>query len=68
VDGSKVMDGQGQTQSENAKGGSGPPTQEGGDAMEIDSRGHGRGQTAEQIAAQEGRIRDTVSALWNKGR
>lgn len=65
VDGSKVMDGRGQTQQEAAKGGSGAlPAANSGDAMEIDSRGHGRGQTAEQIAAQEGRIQDTVSALW----
>lgn len=59
VDGSKVMNEQGQTQSEAAQGGS-------GDAMEIDSRGHGRGQTEEQIRTQESKIRDTMSALWNK--
>ena len=58
VDGSKVMDGQGHTQSEAAQGG--------GDAMEVDSRGNARGQTEEQIRAQETRIRDTVGALWNK--
>merc|ERR1711939_923672 len=59
VDGSKVINEQGQTQSEAAQGGSGDP-------MEIDSRGHGRGQTEEQIRTQEARVRDTVSALWNK--
>jgi calcium/calmodulin-dependent protein kinase I len=63
VDGSKVVDGQGKMQVEGAQGGSGPA---GGDEMDIDSRGHGRGQTEEQILAQEGKIRDTVSALWNK--
>ena len=71
VDGSKVLDGEGVAMTEAAQGGSGPmATGSGGggghDPMEIDSRGNARGQTEEQIRAQEGRIRDTVSALWNK--
>jgi calcium/calmodulin-dependent protein kinase I len=68
VDGSKVMDGQGQQmQGHHAHGGvQSANTSQGGDAMEIDSRGHGRGQTEEQIRTQETKIRDTMSALWNK--
>lgn len=37
---------------------------EGGDRMEIDSRGHGRGQTEEQIRAQEKRVADATRGLW----
>lgn len=37
---------------------------EGGDRMEIDSRGHGRGQTEEQIRAQERRVAETTRGLW----
>jgi calcium/calmodulin-dependent protein kinase I len=39
---------------------------QGVDAMDIDPRGHGRGQTEEQIREQERRIRETTSALWGK--
>lgn len=35
-----------------------------GDAMEIDSRGNARGQTEEQIRAQEKKIKETVTGLW----
>ena len=36
------------------------------DAMEIDSQGHGRGQTKEMIAAQEHKIKETTRGLWQK--
>lgn len=64
VDGSKVLDGQGQTQSQGAQGAH--TSGNSGDAMEIDSRGNARGQTDEQIRAQESRVRDTVSELWSR--
>ena len=38
----------------------------GGDRMEIDSRGHGRGQSEEQIKEQERRIRETMKGLWSR--
>ena len=38
----------------------------GGDEMEIDSRGNGRGQTGDQILRQEHRIKETVTGLWSK--
>ena len=68
VDGSKVMNDQGQPMEGIAQGGSGPPTQSGhdGDAMEIDSRGNARGQTESQMQRQEQKIRETVSGMWNK--
>ena len=79
VNGSKVMDDQGQ-QMEGlegmAHGGSGAldPAKHhtggggDGDAMEIDSRSNGRGQTEEQIRLQEKKVRDTVSGMWSKNR
>ena len=39
---------------------------QGGDEMEIDSQGHGRGQTEEMIRAQERKIKETTRGLWNK--
>ena len=39
---------------------------EGGDAMEIDSRGNGRGQTEEMIAAQQRKVHETTKSLWHK--
>ncbi|MCJ1398683.1 hypothetical protein MMC11_001884 [Xylographa trunciseda] len=38
---------------------------QGGDAMEIDSRGHGRGQTEAQIQAQTRKVHETTRGLWN---
>jgi len=38
----------------------------GADRMQIDSRGHGRGQTEEQIKEQERRIQETMKGLWRK--
>jgi len=35
-----------------------------GDRMDVDSRGHGRGQTEEQIREQEKKIRETMRGLW----
>ena len=83
VDGSKVMNDQGEPMEGVAHGGSGAvdgagsgavqgasaPGVEGGggDAMEIDSRGNARGQTEEQIRRQESKIRETMGNLW-KGR
>lgn len=37
-----------------------------GDKMEVDSRGHGRGQSDEQIREQERKIRETMHGLWGK--
>ena len=39
-----------------------------GDAMMIDSRSNGRGQTEEQIRLQEKRIHETMSGMWTKNR
>jgi calcium/calmodulin-dependent protein kinase I len=75
VNGSKVMNDQGEAMEGVAQGGSGnieDKMQEqqvgggGGDAMEIDSRGNARGQTPEQIRRQERKIQETVRGLWNK--
>jgi calcium/calmodulin-dependent protein kinase I len=38
----------------------------GGSQMQIDSRGNARGQTEEQIRAQERRVKEMVSGLWNR--
>lgn len=37
---------------------------QGGDRMEIDSRGNARGQTEEQIREQERRVQETSRGLW----
>jgi serine/threonine protein kinase len=37
-----------------------------GDAMDLDPRGHGRGQTEQQIKEQERRIRETMGNLWKR--
>jgi calcium/calmodulin-dependent protein kinase I len=37
---------------------------QGGDRMEIDSRGHGRGQTEAQIQAQQRKVMETSHGLW----
>lgn len=76
VNGSKVMNEQGESMEGIAQGGSGaldakdnPPektTAQGGDAMEIDSRGNARGQTQEQILQQERKIKDTMTNMWHK--
>lgn len=42
-------------------------TSEGGDCMEIDGRGHGKGQTDQMIQAQEKKVQDTSKGLWSKG-
>lgn len=57
VNGSKVMNDQGQPMEGIAHGGN-------DDAMEIDSRGHASGQSQEQIRAQERKIAETVTGLW----
>ncbi len=81
VNGSKVMNDQGEAMEGVAQGGSGAieqphvseqagvsgnPGGGGGDAMEIDSRGNARGQTQDQIRRQEHKIQETVRGLWAK--
>ena len=39
---------------------------QGGDRMEIDSRGHGRGQTDEMIREQSRRVEETTRGLWSR--
>lgn len=46
--------------------GEGKVTNEGGDRMEIDSRGNARGQTEEQIRAQERKVLETSRGLWGR--
>ena len=41
---------------------------EGGDKMEIDSRGNARGQTEEQIQLQQRRVDETSKGLWGSAR
>lgn len=38
----------------------------GGTQMQIDSRGNARGQTEEQIRAQERRVKEMVAGLWSR--
>ena len=78
VNGSKVMNDQGEKMEGVAQGGSGAlddeagqsheksekTTAHGGNAMEIDSRGNARGQTQEQILLQEKKIKETMSGMW----
>lgn len=54
------VEGTGQLGSEGGK------PQEAAEKMDIDSRGHGRGQTEEQIKEQERKIRETMQGLWGK--
>lgn len=39
---------------------------DGGDRMEIDSRGNARGQTEEQIREQERKVKEVVTGLWSQ--
>jgi calcium/calmodulin-dependent protein kinase I len=39
---------------------------QGSDEMDIDSQGHGRGQTEEQISVQAKKIAQTTAGLWQK--
>lgn len=41
-------------------------TGQGGDRMEIDSRGNARGQTEEQIREQQRRVEETSRGLWGQ--
>ena len=70
VNGSKVMNDQGQPMEGVAQGGNliQPTTHSGGDAMEIDSRSNARGQTEDQIRRQEKKIVETVTGLWQRHR
>ena len=43
-------------------------TAQGGDRMEIDSRGNARGQTEAQIREQQRRVEETSRGLWGQGR
>ena len=40
---------------------------QGGDKMEVDSRGNARGQTEQQIKEQERRVHETTQGLWKAG-
>ncbi|KAK3168173.1 hypothetical protein OEA41_004619 [Lepraria neglecta] len=57
---------------ENGNGGGGGKegkfTGQGGNRMEIDSRGNARGQTEEQIREQQRRVDETSRGLWGQGR
>lgn len=53
--------GQGQGQGQGYGNGDGA-----GDAMEIDSRGHGAGQTEAMIKEQERKIRQTAQGMWER--
>lgn len=68
VNGSKVMNDQGQPMEGVAQGGSGPAEEHYPDAMEIDSRSNARGQTEEQIKRQEQKVLETVTGMWNRAR
>ncbi len=46
------------------EGGGGADQRDGGDRMEIDSRGNARGQSEEQIREQERRVAETSRGLW----
>lgn len=67
VNGSKVLNDQGQQiHGEEAVGGGEHDAGAGdGDAMEVDSRGNARGQTEDQIQRQQQKITDTVRGLWS---
>ena len=41
---------------------------QGGDRMEIDSRGNARGQTEEQIREQQRRVEETSRGLWGQAK
>ena len=43
-------------------------TSQGGDRMEIDSRGNARGQTEQQIREQQRRVEETSRGLWGQAR
>ena len=43
-------------------------TGQGGDRMEIDSRGNARGQTEAQIRAQQRKVEETSMGLWGQAR
>ena len=43
-------------------------TGQGGDRMEIDSRGNARGQTEQQIREQQRRVEETSRGLWGQAR
>lgn len=47
-------------------GDEGNVTGQGGDKMEIDSRGNARGQTEEQIREQQRRVEATSRGLWDR--
>ena len=43
-------------------------TGQGGNRMEIDSRGNARGQTGEQIREQQRRVEETSRGLWGQAK
>ena len=67
--GGNVNGGNGNAGGGGARGGGGAGiderfTGQGGDRMEIDSRGNARGQTEEQIREQQRRVEETSKGLW----
>lgn len=52
----------------NGNGNEGGFRGQGGDRMEIDSRGNARGQTEEQIREQQRRVEETSRGLWGQAR
>lgn len=71
VHGSKVMDDQGTPVDGGAQGGGlhGDPADPAqGDAMDIDSRGNGHGQTPDQIERQSMRVNQMINDHYQKNR
>jgi len=56
-----------QEEGEKSAGAAGLTTAQGGSAMDVDSRGHGKGQTDDMIRAHEEKIKATMGGLWNPG-
>jgi len=65
VHGSKVLDDQGAPVDGGAQGGGLPSD---GDAMDIDSRGNGHGQTQDQIERQSMRVNQMINEQYQKNR
>jgi calcium/calmodulin-dependent protein kinase I len=62
VNGDEIIEEQSHNIPESTSAGTGGP----GSAMQIDSRGNARGQTEEQIRAQERRVKEMVAGLWSR--
>jgi len=66
VNGSQVLDENGQQDPTGASMDISTSDEEDDGRMEIDSRGNARGQTEEQIRAQERKVKEMVTGLWSK--